>query len=116
MRLEKYFNGRGARFVTGYASLLSDADGGSSYLARNYTALGLSYEVTPLLNADMLVMANLKDDSMLWSINAVYSLSNESELALGIGLPMGKGPEGANILSEFGMYPDSISIEVRYYF
>jgi hypothetical protein len=90
--------------------------GRSAYLGRDYTALGLGYEFTPLLRGQMSLINNLGDNSGLCSINAVYSLSNEVELALDLGLPFGKRPEGARIRSEFGLYPYSINLEVRYYF
>ena len=64
----------------------------------------------------MLAIANLTDHSYLLSLNAVYSLSDEAELAVNLGAPIGKKPEGAEIKSEFGLYPYSFNIEVRFYF
>ena len=116
VRLEQYYHGSGASSVSDYMTVSTISRGNSSYLGRNYSALGVGYEFTPLLNAEMLVIANLKDDSYLWSFNAIYSLSNEAELALNVGVPMGKEPEGTEVKSEFGLYPYSINIEVRYYF
>ncbi|MFC1867623.1 hypothetical protein ACFL0H_05765 [Thermodesulfobacteriota bacterium] len=116
VRLEHFHHGIGLDSVSDYSAISTAANSGSSYLGRNYLAIGAGYEFTPLLSAEMSVISNLKDNSCLWSLNTVYSLSNEAELSLNLGVPVGKEPEGAEIKSEFGLYPYSINAEVRYYF
>jgi len=116
IRLEYFYHGSGLGKVNDYSIIPALFRGWSAYLGRDYMALGLGYEFTPLLRGQMSLIHNLGDNSGLCSINAVYSLSNEAELALNLGLPFGKRPEGARIRSEFGLYPYSINLEVRYYF
>jgi hypothetical protein len=116
LRLEQFYHGSGAGSVSGYGAPPSAVQGESVYLARSYTALGVGYEFTPLLNAGMLAIANLTDRSYLLSFNAIYSLSDEAELAVNLGVPIGKKPEDTEIKSEFGLYPYSVNIEVRTYF
>lgn len=116
LRLEHFYHGNGASSVSDYDITPTAAQGNSIYLGRNYTALGIGYEFTPLLNAEMLTIANLIDHSYLLSFNAIYSLSDEAELATNLGVPIGKKPEGNEIKSEFGLYPYTVSIEVRCYF
>ena len=116
LRLEQFYHGSGAGSVSGYGVTPSTLQGESAYLARNYTALGIGYEFTPLLNGEMVAIANLIDHSVLLSFNAIYSLSDEAELAVNLGMPIGKKPEDAEIKSEFGLYPYSLNIEVRGYF
>lgn len=116
LRLEQFYHGSGAGSVSDYITTPNAAHGQGLYLGRNYTALGVGYEFTPLLNAEMLAIANLIDHSYLLSFNAVYSLSDEAELVVNLGAPIGKKPEGAEIKSEFGLYPYSFNIEVRFYF
>lgn len=116
LRFEQFYNGIGFVSTSDYLFFATRDRDVIPYLGRNYSAFGASYEITPLLTTDMLLIANLTDDSYLWSINATYSLSNEAELSLEVGMPMGKKPETVNIMSEFGLYPDSINVEVRYYF
>jgi hypothetical protein len=116
LRLEHFYHGNGASSVSDYDITPTTAQGNSIYLGRNYTALGIGYEFTPLLNAEMLTIANLIDHSYLLSFNAIYSLSDEAELATNLGVPIGKKPEGNEIKSEFGLYPYTVSIEVRCYF
>jgi hypothetical protein len=116
LRLEQFYHGSGAGSVSDYSTTATAAQGRGLYLGRNYTALGVGYEFTPLLSAEMLAIANLIDHSYLLSFNAVYSLSDEAELAVNLGAPIGKKPEGTAIKSEFGFYPYSFNIEVRFYF
>ena len=116
LRLEQFYHGKGAGSVSDYNITSTAAQGESIYLGRNYTALGVGYEFTPLVNAEMLAIANLTDHSYLLSFNAIYSLSDEAELAVNLGVPIGKKPEDSEIKSEFGSYPYSVNIEVRCYF
>jgi len=115
-RLEYFYHGNGLGSNYDYSIMPAVSRGESPYLGRNYTALGVGYEFTPLLNGQMSLIANLEDNSGLCSFNAVYSLSNEAELSLNLGVPFGKRPEVTRIKSEFGLYPYSINMEVRYYF
>jgi hypothetical protein len=64
----------------------------------------------------MSLIANLEDYSGLCSLYGVYSLSNETDLSINLGIPFGKTPEGLLVESEFGLYPYSINIELRHYF
>jgi len=116
LRLEQFYHGKGAGSVSDYNTTPTAAQSESIYLGRSYTALGIGYEFTPLVNAKMLAIANLTDHSYLLSFNAIYSLSDEAELAVNLGVPIGKKPEGDEIKSEFGLYPYSVNIEVRCYF
>jgi hypothetical protein len=116
MRLEYFYHGSGAGAAADYNYSYTAVDEDIAYPARNYAALGIGYEFTPLLNSQMSFIANLEDNSGICSFNAVYSLSNEAELALNLGVPLGKRPELTQIRSEFGLYPYSLYLEVRYYF
>jgi len=116
LRLEQFYHGSGAGSVSDYSVTSTATRGESAYLGRNYTAIGVGYEFTPLVKAEMLAITNLTDHSYLLSFNAIYSLSNEAELAMNLDAPIGKKPEGTEIKSEFGLYPYSVNIEVRYYF
>ena len=116
LRMEQFCHGKGANSVSDYDITSTAAQGESIYLGRNYIALGMGYEFTPLLNAEMLAIANLIDHSYLLSFNSIYSLSDEAELAVNFGVPIGKKPEDTDIKSEYGLYPYSVNIEVRCYF
>jgi hypothetical protein len=83
---------------------------------RDYGALGLGYELTPLLNGSLLALVGFNDDSGVLSANLLYSLSDESELSLLASAPFGDsgGPTGAG--SEFGSQARMVLFECRYYF
>ncbi len=114
LRLELFYNGLGSKHVSDYQ--ISTLTKSNLYYARHYTALGGSYEITPLLLAQAVILSNLDDHSQLFSLNAVYSLSDESELVVNAILPFGDKPGNGLLKSEFGTYPASINIEFRSYF
>lgn len=117
LRLEQYYHGGGANQVSEYANRFSNNSNDTSpYLARLYTALGMSYEITPLLTGNATFLYNGVDTSSLLALYANYSVSDESELALSINLPFGKKTSDFNLKSEFGLSPRLISLEYRWYF
>jgi hypothetical protein len=113
LRIEQFYHGSGASNSGSY-NLSGTMQG--FYLARNYTAGGISYEFTPLLNGDVTAIYNWVDNSALIALYLLYSLSDESELAMGSAVTAGRKPLGTIINSEFGLYPASASVEFRAYF
>ncbi|ATX81862.1 hypothetical protein Ga0123462_0993 [Mariprofundus ferrinatatus] len=113
LRAEQFYHGGGANSTSAYNTALLAQ---SYYLGRHYSAIGASFEFTPLLNGDMTLIYNWGDNSALIAAYALYSLSDESELAISGAFAKGKRPVGGSIRSEFGLYPSSMSIEVRSYF
>jgi len=113
LRLEQFYHGGGATSATAYnpASAANVV-----YLARHYSAAGGSYEFTPLLTGDATAIYNWSDRSALIALYALYSLSDESELALSGTLATGKKPLAIAIRSEFGLYADAVTAEYRAYF
>jgi hypothetical protein len=114
LRMEYFYNGRGYKEM-GDADYWQTA-GGSGYSGRNYTALGMNYQFSPLLVGELLVMRNWSDHSHLLSLHAVYSLSDESELTVSCTLPDGKEAEENRSGSELGNLPRSLSLTYRRYF
>jgi len=115
-RLEQMHNG------TGYSSI-GEADKAviegtlrSGYLGRDYTAVNISYEFTPLLNGEFLYLHNWTDYSHSFSFYGLYSLSDESELALNLSFPVAEEPDRHSLNSEFGVMPSRITLEYRLYF
>jgi len=115
LRLEQFYQRSGATNEDDY-TILSTTDSANTYLARNYTAIGAGYEVTPLLLGDVVWLFNHHDGSNLLALYSTYSLSDESELSAGLNLPIGNQPDSGVLNSEFGSYPKSVSIEYRVYF
>jgi len=112
LRGEYYYHGRG--FASIEAANLADAAGG--YLGRTYTGLAASYEFSPLLTGQALVLINWTDQSRLWSIYTVYSLTDESELSATLSIPEGDKPDDTWLNSEFGASPLVFFLEYRVYF
>jgi hypothetical protein len=107
-RLEYFRNGGGPAAVDPLAP--------TAWRNRDYGALGLGYEFTPLLTGSFLLLTALNDASRLWSANLLYSLSNESEVSLLGALPSGARPGPTDAGSEFGRQPRLVLLEYRYYF
>lgn len=68
---------------------------------RDYLALGMSFEVSPLVGASASTIINLADDSMLTAASLNWSVSDNANLMLGGQWPA--GPRG----TEFGGLPVS---------
>lgn len=115
-RLEFFYNQRGSSSIQAASQDLLSGLGATQYLGRHYTALGISYEFTPLLTGTAMTMANLSDDSHLFSFNLVYSLSDESEISATVSRPGGDKPDLQQLGSEFGSQPSSLSCVYRLYF
>jgi hypothetical protein len=65
----------------------------------------------------MIARGMLNDDSsILLALYASHSLSDESELALGLNLAMGERTINGIISSELGRYPAALCVEYRLYF
>ena len=82
----------------------------------SYGAFGCGYQFTPLLTGGFITLVNLTDDSLLFSGNLLYSLSDESELSLVISLPSGDEPGPVDPGAEFGRQPLTALLEYRRYF
>ena len=116
LRFEQYHNGIGYDSIKEAAAALSAGKLQAGYPGRNYSGLDISYEFGPLLQGEFLLLRNWTDHSGSCSIYAVYSLSNESELALSATVATGKHPTGGIIQSELGAVPDTVGLEYRLYF
>jgi len=115
LRLEHFYQRSGAKNSDDY-QLISLAGSNNFYLARNYTAVGANYEFTPLWFGDAVWLFNHQDTSKLLALYSTYSLSDESELSMGINIPIGKQPEFGQLKTEFGSFPHSVTMEYRVYF
>lgn len=101
-RLEYYYNGYSE------STVLSQN--------RNYCALGLGYQFSPLITGGLVFLAELDDGSQLFSANLLYSLSDESELALTGVVPRGGPSVGVAPGSGYGGQPRQLLLEYRVYF
>ncbi|MDQ7058516.1 MAG: hypothetical protein Q9N62_08770 [Ghiorsea sp.] len=80
------------------------------YAGKQYLALGLNYQFTPLLLANFSIVRNMDDQSQLNTAYINYSLSDESTVNLSVLLPNGKNT------AEFGLYPKVYALDFQIYF
>lgn len=116
LQLEQFYHGRGYTAIAEANRALQSGITASSYLGRHYTALGASYQFSPLLVGQMLGVVNWSDHSGLLAFNSVYSLADEAEFSTAITLPVGSRPNGSRMESEYGLLPVTATIEYRFYF
>jgi len=72
VRLEQFFNGKGFHDINEVNAALVAGQLDLSYLGRHYTAVGVSYEFSPLLVGEGLLLNNWSDHSQLCSFNATF--------------------------------------------
>lgn len=116
VRLEQMHNGTGYSSIREVDQALMDGTLRPGYLGRDYTAFDISYEFSPLMVGEFLYLHNWTDSSGSFSMYSVYSLSNESELAFTVTLPLADGPDHDSINSESGVLPSRLTVEYRLYF
>jgi len=116
VRLEQMYNGYGYDSIDEALAARTFAGSGQGYLGRHYSALGIGYELTPLLFGEMQLLHNWSDESSLFSLYAVYSVSDESELAVTAAFPGGSDPDAGAVHSELGALPFQLLLEFRHYF
>ncbi len=116
LSMEYFYNSAGSDNASDYMENLMNMKNDLAYPGRSYLAAGAGYEFTPLFRGDMSVILNTDDSSALCSLYGVYSLSDETDVSVNMGIPIGKAPEGASLESEFGSYPCTITLEIRHFF
>jgi len=90
---------------------------GTAYLmGRHYLALGMTYQLSPLIPFSSMILYNLGDNSFSFSPSLEYNIAENIYLSLGAYLAVGKRPEINRLHSEFGAYPHMLFSSFRYYF
>jgi len=137
--LEYHYNGAGGadagdyRFLAGTTAYI---DGAVYLFGQHYVIPGLMWPITPLWSLSASVLWNLSDGSALLSPIVEYNIRENFYVAaaafVGLGtaptwdpvvdspLLVGNGvildPVNTQFASEFGAYPDTYYIEIRYYY
>ena len=124
--VEYFLNGVGESDRVNYAkpnAELSErlARGELFTLARDYAALGLQVEFTPLFNMYTNLIANLDDGSKFLQIRGVYDWRQDVQLMAGLNLPSGsRGTEYGGVpvtgVSAFATTGKSVYLKAGYYF
>ncbi|MEK6551420.1 MAG: hypothetical protein AABZ50_07305 [Pseudomonadota bacterium] len=88
-------------------------------LGRDYAAVGIRFEQTPLLNWNLNLIRNLDDHSAFWQLRAVYDWRQNLQLMAGVNLPDGaRGTEYGGPATPQGFLASGRSLYARlgYYF
>lgn len=117
---EYLFRGNGfAEYVDYLASVIAAGTVRETYSARNYAALAATYEWHPLLTTQGFGLINLDDRSVLMSLMATYSMSDEADLVFGAYYPLGDEPKSrygmAVPRSQYGTADGVAYLELRFY-
>ncbi len=120
----QFYHGAGLKDEGDYLAALVQGRDVGGYLGRHYSALSVGYEISALLSVQTVGLVNWTDPSALVSAYFLYSVSDESDLALTGVLPVGRGLETAQVLgttvptalgSEFGSVPRTLALDFRVY-
>lgn len=93
----------------------------SDRLARDYAALGLQVEFTPLFSLYTSLIANLNDGSKFLQLRGVYDWMEDVQLMVGVNLPSGsRGTEYGGVpvagMNAFASPAKSAYLRLSYYF
>lgn len=116
LRLEQFYHGKGYKSIEAVNTAIAAGQLTPGYLGKDYTAFDMSYEFSPLLIGEINILKNWTDHSQLYSINAIYSLTDESELNATVSIPIGDTPDASQVSSEFGTMPTNFTVQYRLYF
>jgi hypothetical protein len=116
LRCEQYRDSRGFSSTAALERVSISTASLPLHWGRDYSALGANYQFTPLLTGDLLLLTNWSDRSGLVAVNAVYSLTDNSEMTFGLAVPWGRKPEKNRFGSEFGLYPTTLNLDFRHFF
>lgn len=124
--VEYYRNGFGesdpSQYVQPDPALVARIERGELFtLGRDYLAIGVQVELTPLFNLYNNLVWNLNDGSGLWQIRGLYDWQQDLQLQAGLNVPFGERGD------EFGGVPvpgtgaflspgRSLYLRVAYYF
>lgn len=107
--IEYHYNGAGKTDKFEY-ELERLINGEILNLSKNYLYMMANYQITPLLLGTLLNLSNLNDKSGFAGIFATYSWTEDFYFGLGFQLSYGES------FTEYWYYPNSIYLQLEYYF
>ncbi len=117
--IEYHYNGAGSNRAKEYLqNFMSDAYmQGSVYLmGKHYLMPGFQYQLRPLISLSGQVLWNLSDQSLYLAPVIEYNVAQNVYVSGGAYIGAGQTPEGFDVRSEFGTYPDFFYSSFRIYF
>ncbi len=115
---------RPSRYITNAKLKAAYRDSGVYLLGQHYLAVGLSWEITPLLNGSFQTLVNLTDGSLLLAPRLEYSVDEDLYWDIGAAMGAGATARKGDLMgfdypiprSEFGLYPYTVYTSMRLYF
>ena len=118
-QVEHFVNGAGDPDDLAKA-LLRLETGAALNLGRHVTGLVAGYDLTPLVRGQLAALYSWSDGSFQLQPLVTVSLADNADLLFGVNLNHGErpvvGPEGIELMSEFGSFPNVLFSEVKFYF
>lgn len=122
--VEYHYNGPGSEDPEGYLAAQEGVafdKGGVYLLGRHYLAAGVQAQVNPLLSVSGQALMNLSDDSAFLSMATSYNASENTYIDVGYYHFLGDAVVTATDLeitqgSEYGIFPRSLYVSLRWYF
>jgi len=126
---EYFYSGAGAADSAALTEALLDnriLSRGALVLGRHNLGLGASYEILPILTGMFNVLVNLTDPSAILNPALEYSVADNAVATAGCTIPLGDAPTfvlppgglgvpDVRLNSEYGSYPFTFFMEVRFY-
>jgi hypothetical protein len=123
---EYHFNQPGKTDASKYLTVVNTTayrDGAVYLLGQHYLAAGISYQVTPLITANLEWLTNLTDPSAIISPRFEYNVAENVYVSIGGYIGIGAGPDldptdsrSFRAVSEFGLYSDVYYMSTSIYF
>ena len=122
--VEYHYNGPGSEDPKGYLAAQEGVafdKGGVYLLGRHYLAAGVQSQVNPLLSVSGQALMNLSDDSAFLSMATSYNASENTYIDVGYYHFLGDAVVASTDLgisqgSEYGIFPRSLYVSLRWYF
>jgi hypothetical protein len=107
--IEYHYNGEGKTDKFDY-ELERLINGEILNLSQNYLYVMINYQITPLLTGTLMNLSNLNDYSGFSGIFGTYSITANFYLGMGFQLSYGEN------FTEYWYYPNSVYLQIEYYF
>ena len=116
MVFEEFYHGAGYRHAVQYKNLEYDPHPPLYFLGTQYTAMMVQYDWSHLTQLRPILIGNHTDRSALLYLSMQHSLAEKADLSASLLIPRGKGPDTKYLRSEYGAYPEVVSIDFSIYF
>ncbi|MCP4221646.1 MAG: hypothetical protein GY765_43880 [bacterium] len=124
---EYHFNSAGRSDVSEYVEVMNTTafrEGADYFLGKHYLNLGVTWQLTPLMPFNGLLIFNVRDGSLNFSPTLEYNIKEDIYLSFGAYIGIGKRPQPgpcnpdiiAGLRSEFGGYSNMVFTSFRIYF